>query len=130
MADRFFKIAGGVIDRDGRFYFVDAHRQQILRYEPESKLMTLVRDNPLGAVNLWKNEHDFEAEVTAKKPWQFVSPDGSANIRAGRISEYTPEGKPIRTITVPERPVQLLLGGRDRRTLLIVARTAIYTAAH
>lgn len=157
-------------------------------------------------VDYWRNENDFPAHITAKKPWQFVSPDGSVFIpaeddfikgslyygtkmhdvlrayglgvatpgkkfyvsdesqektytvtvnddgnlsdpvlfaeeggesvavdpagnvylAAGEIHVYSPEGKPLRTINVPERPEQLLFGGSDGMTLFILTRTALY----
>ena len=34
-------------------------------------------------VEVWRNEHDFERAVPVKKPYQFVSPDGTTFIPAG-----------------------------------------------
>ena len=52
--------------------------------------------------------------------------EGNVFIAAGQIYVYNPGGKLIGTIDVPERPSQLLLGGPDRKTLFIPARTALY----
>ena len=38
----------------------------------------------------------------------------------------TRRDRPIDTIDVPERPIQLAFGGRDGRTLFIAARTSLY----
>jgi sugar lactone lactonase YvrE len=57
-----------------------------------------------------------------------VDSRGNVYIAAGEIYVYTAEGKPIETIEVPERPLQLVLGGPDHRTLFIPARTSLYSA--
>jgi sugar lactone lactonase YvrE len=59
---------------------------------------------------------------------ESVTEDGRGNayIAAGQIYVFNPEGKPIDTIDVPERPSQLLFGGADRKTLFIAARSSLY----
>jgi sugar lactone lactonase YvrE len=52
--------------------------------------------------------------------------DGNVYVAAGQICVFNPEGKPIDTIDVPERPSQLLFGGADRKTLFIAARSSLY----
>jgi hypothetical protein len=176
---------------------------EVLKVQP-----TAVRPgmNAILPVDYWRNENDFPAHITEKKPWQFVSPDGSVfiptsddfvkgslyygtkmhddlrayglataepgqkfyvtdesqqktykvtvgndgnlsepklfteeggesvtvdtggnvYIAAGEIYVYSPEGKPLRTIHVPDRPEQLLFGGSDGKTLFILTRTALY----
>ncbi len=51
---------------------------------------------------------------------------GNVYIAAGQIYVYNPAGYLINTIEVPERPLQLVFGGKDRRTLFIPARTSLY----
>jgi sugar lactone lactonase YvrE len=162
---------------------------------------------PVLPVNYWRNENDFVTAVPAKRPYQFVSPDGttfipagedfvtgalyygtkmadvlrafslgkpsegkpffvsdesaqktySANvapdgtltdvklfaevggenvaqdadgnvyIAAGQVYVYSPEGELIDRIDVPERPINLTFGGKDRKTLYILARTSLYS---
>ena len=88
-----------------------------------------------------------EAEL---KTWAFkVGPDGTLNeprlfvqeggenvavdargnvyIAAGQILVFDPAGKHIDTIEVPQRPISLVFGGRDRRTLFIMARSSLYS---
>jgi sugar lactone lactonase YvrE len=55
-----------------------------------------------------------------------VGPDGSVYLAAGEIYVYSPAGKLIETIEVPERPLQVAFGGKDGRTLFIAARTSLY----
>jgi hypothetical protein len=52
---------------------------------------------------------------------------GNVFIAAGQIHVYTPTGKFMETITVPERPLQVVLGGIDGKTLFIPARTSLYS---
>ena len=52
--------------------------------------------------------------------------DGNVYIAAGHIYVYSPAGKLIDTIEVPERPTQMLFGGKDGQTLFIAARNSLY----
>ena len=161
---------------------------------------------PVLPVNFWRNENDFLEAVPAKKPYQFISPDGTtffpageefvsgelyygsklndtlrafgfapvvpgqrtyfcdeseektyegeagadgtiSNLKlfadrggesvavdeegnvyvaAGQIFVYNHSGSLVDTIEVPERPSQLLFGGRDGHTLFILARSSLY----
>jgi sugar lactone lactonase YvrE len=51
---------------------------------------------------------------------------GNVYIASGHIYVYSPAGKLIETLEVPERPTQLAFGGKDGRTLFIAARTSLY----
>jgi len=51
---------------------------------------------------------------------------GNVYVAAGQIFIYSPAGKLINKIDVPERPLQVMFGGKDGRTLFISARTALY----
>jgi sugar lactone lactonase YvrE len=55
-----------------------------------------------------------------------VDEKGNVYIAAGQIWVYDPAGRLIDTIEVPERPTQLVFGGKDRRTLFIPARSSLY----
>ncbi len=55
-----------------------------------------------------------------------VDENGNVFLAAGQVFVYNPSGDLIDTIEVPERPSQLLFGGRDGRTLFILARTSLY----
>lgn len=93
----------------------------------------------------------YMADESASRTWKAdVNPDGSlANFRlfaeqgaesvatnsrgdvyiaAGQIYVYGPGGKPVGEIDVPERPIQLVFGGKDGKTLFIAARTSLYEA--
>jgi sugar lactone lactonase YvrE len=88
----------------------------------ESELRTWAADvNPDGSL---KNFRLF-----AEQGGESVTVDSRGNvyIAAGQIYVYDPAGKLIDTIEVPERPVQLMFGGADRKTLFIAARTSLYS---
>jgi Pectate lyase superfamily protein/SMP-30/Gluconolactonase/LRE-like region len=55
-----------------------------------------------------------------------VDDEGNVFIAAGQVFVYNPAGELINTIDVPERPSQLLFGGRDGRTLFILSRSSLY----
>ena len=77
--------------------------------------------NPDGSLS------DFR--LFAEKGGEGVAVDslGNVYIAAGQIYVYSPAGKLIDIIEVPERPLQLVFGGADRRTLFIPARTSLYS---
>ncbi len=52
LADGFFNISGGAVDRSGNPYFVDAKWQTIYRWSASSRQLSVVRDNPLDPVQL------------------------------------------------------------------------------
>ena len=53
--------------------------------------------------------------------------DGNVYIAAGQIFVYAPDGRSLGTIDVPERPIQIVFGGKDGRSLFILARTSLYS---
>jgi hypothetical protein len=55
-----------------------------------------------------------------------VDAKGNVYIAAGSIYVYSPQGKLLDTIEVPERPIQLAFGGKGGKTLFIAARTSLY----
>jgi sugar lactone lactonase YvrE/polygalacturonase len=55
--------------------------------------------------------------------------DGNVYIAAGQVFVYKADGTSLGTINVPERPIQLVFGGKDGRTLFILARTSLYSVA-
>jgi hypothetical protein len=56
-----------------------------------------------------------------------LGPDGNVYIAAGEIFVYSPSGELLRTIDTPERPIDLIFGGKDKETLFILARTSLYS---
>jgi hypothetical protein len=84
-------------------------------------------------VMTWKGTLGADGNFTDLKPFVeqggegvAVDAEGNVYLAAGQIYVYDPSGKLIDTIEVPERPVQLVFGGKDRQTLFIAARTSLY----
>lgn len=77
-------------------------------------------------VNADGSLHDFR--LFAEQGGESVTADlqGNVYVAAGQIYVYDRKGKPLDTIVVPERPVQLAFGGADHQTLFIAARTSLY----
>jgi SMP-30/Gluconolactonase/LRE-like region len=57
-----------------------------------------------------------------------VGPDGRVYVANGQVFVYASDGKEVGRVDVPERPLQLLFGGPDRRTLFILTHHALYSA--
>ena len=51
---------------------------------------------------------------------------GQVYVAAGQILVYSPEGKLLGKIDVPERPIDLVFGGADRRTLYILSHHSLF----
>jgi Pectate lyase superfamily protein/SMP-30/Gluconolactonase/LRE-like region len=51
---------------------------------------------------------------------------GRVYLAAGQILLYSPDGKLEKRIDVPERPIDLVFGGADRRTLYILTHHSLY----
>jgi hypothetical protein len=56
-----------------------------------------------------------------------LGPDGNIYVANGQIFVYTPEGKQIARIDVPQRPINILFGGAAGRTLYILTHRALYS---
>ncbi len=57
-----------------------------------------------------------------------VDAQGNVYIANGQIFVYSQQGKQIAQIDVPERPLQLVFGGSDGKTLFILAHHALFAA--
>ena len=55
-------------------------------------------------------------------------PDGRVYIANGQVFVYASDGRALGELDVPERPLQLVFGGADRRTLFILTHHALYAA--
>jgi sugar lactone lactonase YvrE len=55
-----------------------------------------------------------------------VAGNGNVYLANGQIFVHDPSGKQIGQIDVPERPIQILFGGADGRTLFILTHHALY----
>jgi hypothetical protein len=57
-----------------------------------------------------------------------MGPDGRVYVANGQVFAYSADGRELGRIDVPERPLQLLFGGADGRTLFILTHHALYAA--
>jgi hypothetical protein len=58
LAGGFFNISGGAVNSSGDVYFVDAKWQMIYRWSPSSSELSVIRDNPLDAIQLAFDKSD------------------------------------------------------------------------
>jgi len=56
-----------------------------------------------------------------------TDPDGRVYVANGQIFVYDSNGQALGRIDVPERPIGLVFGGEDRRTLYILSQHAIFS---
>ncbi len=57
-----------------------------------------------------------------------VDQNGRVYVSNGQVFVYDSDGSPLGHIEVPERPLQILFGGPDRRTLFILTHHALFAA--
>ncbi len=57
-----------------------------------------------------------------------VDDRGRVYVANGQVFVYASDGEQVGRIDVPERPLQILFGGPDRRTLFILTHHALYAA--
>jgi hypothetical protein len=71
-----------------------------------------------------------DLKVLANRGGESVAqgPDGRIYVANGQIFIYAADGTEAGRIDVPERPLQLLFGGADRRTLFILTHRTLYAA--
>ncbi len=71
-----------------------------------------------------------DLKVFAERGGEGVTSDaqGRVYVANGQVFVYAPDGRQVGRIDVPERPLQLLLGGRDGRTLFVLTHHALYQA--
>ena len=64
----------------------------------------------------------------AERGGESVTVDSGGNVYVanGQVFVYDASGKEIGRIEVPERPIDVLFGGPDRRTLFILAHHTLY----
>jgi hypothetical protein len=74
-----------------------------------------------GALSDLKQVADRGGESAA------LGPDGKVYVANGQIFIYGADGKQAGRIDVPARPLQLIFGGADRRTLFILTHHALYS---
>jgi sugar lactone lactonase YvrE len=69
-----------------------------------------------------------DLEPFAERGGESVAEDASGNVYVanGQVFVYDASGRPIGEIDVPERPIGLIFGGVDRRTLFVLTHHTLY----
>ncbi|RYD89257.1 MAG: gluconolaconase, partial [Sphingomonadales bacterium] len=69
-----------------------------------------------------------DLKIVADRGGESVARDAAGNLYVanGQVFVYDAAGKLLRRIDVPERPLQLVIGGSDGRTLFILAHHTLY----
>jgi sugar lactone lactonase YvrE len=108
------------LDTDG---FLTAAPGQRVYVSSESEDITYnAKVNPDGTLS--------DLKAFAQRGGESVAVDSNGNVYVanGQIFVYSPTGKLIAQIDVPERPLQLIFGGADRKTLFILAHHVLFAA--
>ncbi len=103
--------------------FLTAAPGQSVYVSSESEDLTYnAKVNPDGALS--------DLRVFAQRGGESVAVDHNGNVYVadGQIFVYSPAGKQIAQIDVPDRPLQLIFGGAGRKTLFILTHHALYAA--
>jgi gluconolactonase len=105
---------GVALTQDGKtLYVADTTERKIVAYD-------------LDAQGNTSNERVFLSNLDGAPDGLRVAADGNVYIAAGRVLVYTPQGKLIRTIKLPELAANVEFGGPNLKTLFITARTSVY----
>ena len=71
--------------------------------------------------------------ITDLKPFadrsgESVATDGEGRVYVvnGQVFVYAPDGRELGRVDIPERPLQLIFGGPDKRTLFVLTHHALY----
>jgi len=70
---------------------------------------------------------DLKAFVERGGECTAVDGAGNVYVANGQIFVYDPDGRQIGEIDVPERPIDLVFGGEDQRTLFILSHHALFS---
>ena len=83
---------------------------------------------------VWKYKIESNGDLTEKTLFVEQGADGMTIDNKGniylalrRVQVYSPDGKLIKEISVPETPSNLCFGGKNRNILFITARKGVYT---
>lgn len=119
---------------------------------PGGEIIRVIDDykQPNGLIGTPDGKTLYVADINDHKIWKYdIQPDGTlANktyfaphgsdgmtidhkgnvyLTMGKVWVYSPEGKLIQEIEIPESPSNVCFGGAERNTLFITALTSVYT---
>jgi sugar lactone lactonase YvrE len=69
-----------------------------------------------------------DLKAFADRGGESVATDGEGRVYVanGQVFVYAPDGKELGRVDIPERPLQLVVGGSDKRTLFVLTHHALY----
>jgi Pectate lyase superfamily protein/SMP-30/Gluconolactonase/LRE-like region len=70
-----------------------------------------------------------DLKIFTERGGESVAVDSKGNVflANGQVLAYDKNGKKIGQIDVPERPIQIIFGGKDKRTLFILTHRSLYS---
>ncbi len=88
-----------------------------------------------AGAKIWEYEIQSPGELNNRREFASIGSDGMAidqfgNVYctwSGHIQVFSPNGKLITKLPVPEQPANVTFGGRSGKTLFITARTGLYS---
>lgn len=132
------------IDTDGKVtqIITDVQKPNGIILSPDMKTLYLADSNPKGNRHLLAFPLKADGSVGAKKMLHDfsedrgidgMSVDAKGNIygaagrgKTGGIHVFSPEGKKLSFLAVPETPTNCVFGGKDRKMLYITAGKSLY----
>jgi gluconolactonase len=132
------------LEQDGfHVYYIAPDRKQLTRVIADMTMPNGVLGTPNGkqlyvadpgAGRTYVYAIEGPGKLGEKKLFAMQGSDGMTMDERGNVyltgrgvSIYSPQGKLLQTIDVPEAPANMCFGGPDRKTLFITARTSLYS---
>jgi gluconolactonase len=105
---------GVALSPDGRTLYVADSQEKIIR------AYDLDKDGNSS------NERIVIRDIEGTPDGLRVAANGTLYIACKGIAIYTPKGKRLKMIELPETPVNMAFGGNDMKTLYVTAHTSVY----
>lgn len=139
-----------------RPWWPEGHKQEqdcrgVYCVKPDGKMIRVIDDfdMPNGIIGTPDGKTLYVADINAGKTWKyriqddgtladktFFAPEGSDGMAIDRlgnvyltnkaVSIFSPDGKKLGELQIPETPSNVCFGGKKRKTLFITARTSVY----
>jgi sugar lactone lactonase YvrE len=129
-----FIPAGDDFIKGSLYYGIKMHdivRAFGLAQVPTGKRMMVSDEAEHKTWSVMVNEdgHVSDLQIFAQRGGESLATDAAGNVYVGdgQIFVYSPAGKELGAITVPDRPIDILFGGADKKTLFILARNSLYS---
>lgn len=140
-----------------RSWWAEGHKEiqdtrGVYYLNPNGKITRVIDDfdTPNGVIGTPDGKTLYVADIRAKKTWKYkiesdgtlsgktlfapngsdgmtVDNKGNVYLTSGKVWVYSSKGKLLEEIEFPEKPANVVFGGKDRKTLFVTARTGVYT---